>query len=114
MENYGAHQFSRRKYRSFRAGLIHCRLFSAAIQQRPEENTNDIFRGDPITVRYRFASSLPAINPLDAITNFRGQNSPSLSLSLCRAISTASGTAGVNRHKRISDAKFTQFTVSRN
>lgn len=63
------------------------------------------------TARYRFTSSLPAINPFDAITNFRGQNALSLPLSF-------SPPPGFDRvwHsvKCISDAKFTQFTASRN
>lgn len=79
------------------------------------------------TAKYRFASPLPAINPFDAITNFRGQNAPSFPSSLLPIHSSSLAASRVitlslpfrfeprlPAVKRISDAKFTQFTASRN
>lgn len=96
-----------RKHRLFRENLIHYRVFLGQfeVNEPLEKDAGDTFLRRSATARYRFASSLPAINPFDAITNFRGQNALSLSFGFGRVWHPI---------KRISDTKFTQFTASRN
>ena len=65
-----------RKHRLFRENLIHYRVFLKRfeVNEPLEKDTADTFYGARRPQGIVFASSLLAINPFDAITNFRGQN----------------------------------------